>query len=291
MPTQLQIRMSHDILEYICRQGRKTGDHVTEQELVEAFQVSRSPVRGALAYLATQGILVQRPNRGYFLELDSDEIRPDSLELPTTNEDALLSSIISDWFSGRIPRSFSQAEFCRRYHLGRWTASRILVRLSEDGILSRNRGHGWRFELAADISIARTESHFFRLLLEPGAIRAPDFRLDRELSRLARHNHETVLDSSHGEPSAGTLADLDAAFHRLIGVSSNNRFFRAAIDRQSALRCALNYVSPARTRALDSWAEHMEILDALENGDREQAAVLMERHITNAHRHAEYQSP
>ena len=287
MPTQLQIRMSHDILEYVCRQGLKTGDHVTEQELVDAFQVSRSPVRGALAYLATQGILVQRPNRGYFLELNSDELHPDSLELPTTNEEALLSSIIADWFAGRIPRSFSQAEFCRRYRLGRWTASRILIRLSEDGILSRNRGHGWKFELAADLAIARRESHVFRRTLEPGAIRSPDFQLDHDLSRLARRNHETILDSARGEPSEATLADVDAAFHRLIGVSSHNRFFRAAIDRQSALRRALNYVSSGRTRTLTSWAEHMEILDALERGDREQAATLMDQHIINAHRVAE----
>ena len=283
MPTQLQIRMSHDILEYLCRQGMKAEDHVTEQELVNAFQVSRSPVRGALAYLATREILQQRPNRGYFLRVDSDELRPDSLDLPRTREEALLSSIVTDWFAGRIPRSFSQAEFCRRYGLGRWTASRILLKLSEDGILSRNRGHGWRFELAADVGTAREESHDFRMTLEPGAIRSPHFELDRDLGRLARRNHETILDQSNGEPTAGTLADADAAFHRLIGVSSRNRFFRAAIERQSALRRALSYVNPGVPRVLRSWAEHLEILDALDRGDREEAAKLMERHISDAH--------
>ena len=282
-PTQLQLRMARDIVEYMCRRSMHAGDHVTEQELVDALQVSRSPIRGALAHLATRGIVEQRPNRGFFLALDSDELRPDGFDLPRSDEEKLLSSIVGDWFESRIPRSFSQAEFCRRYALGRWTASRVLLKLSEDGILSRNRGHGWRFNLAIDVGTVGKESHVFRMALEPGAIRSPDFELDRGLARLSRRNHEMILEPASGNPSSHVLADIDAACHRLIGVSSRNRFFSAAIDRQNALRRALSYVSTEAPRELRSWAEHLEILSALERGEREHAAELMKQHIANAY--------
>ena len=284
-PTRLQIRMAHDILEYMSQRGMDAGNHLTERELVDALRVSRSPIRGALSHLATKGIVEQRPNRGYFLTLNSDELRPDGLELPRPDEENLLSSIVSDWFERRIPRSFSQAEFCRLYGIGRSSATRILLKLSEDGIITRNRGHGWRFELAPNIGTVGKESHDFRMALEPGAIRSPEFALDPVLARLSRRNHEAVLDPSAGEPSNHALADVDIAFHRLIGVSSRNRFFSTAIDRQNALRRALSYVNPDGRCGLEAWTEHLEILDALEQGDREQAAVLMRRHIANACRH------
>ena len=37
-PTQLQLRMARDIVEYMCRRSMHAGDHVTEQELVDALQ-------------------------------------------------------------------------------------------------------------------------------------------------------------------------------------------------------------------------------------------------------------
>ena len=282
MPTELQIKMAHEIVAYLCQQGMRAGNHLTEQELVDAFQVSRSPLRGAMSYLAEKGILEQRRNRGFFVKLDNDELDLDSLELPQTSEETLLTSIVEDWFERRIPRSFSQAEFCRRYNLGRWTSSRVLLKLSEDGVISRNRGHGWRFELSPDAKATRHESYAFRLHVEPGAIRSPDFELDRDLARVTRRGHVAALDRNNGEPSPATLEDLDSAFHRLIGVSSRNQFTLAAIERQSSLRRALSYANWNRPRDLQSWAEHLEVLDALELGERERAAELMERHLANA---------
>ena len=282
MPTELQIKMAHEILGYLCRLGMRAGNHLTEQELVDAFQVSRSPLRGAMAYLAEKGILEQRRNRGFFVKLDNDELNLDSLELPKTSEDTLLTSIVEDWFARRIPRSFSQAEFCRRYELGRWTSSRVLLKLSEDGIISRNRGHGWRFELSLNAKATRHESYVFRMSIEPGAIRSPDFELDRDLARLSRRGHETALDPNNGDPSPAALEDIDASFHRLIGVSSRNQFILAAIERQNSLRRALSYANWNRPRDIHSWTEHMEILDALEQDERARAAGLMERHLANA---------
>lgn len=283
-PSPLQLSMARDILEYLCRRSINAGNHLTEQELVDEFQVSRSPIRGALSYLAELGILEKRPNRGFFVKLSGHELRPDKLDLPRTDDEELVLAVVEDWFEKRVPQSFSEAEFRRRYSLGKMTASRILSKLSEDGIISRNRGHGWRFEPALDTKGARDESYAFRMALEPAAIRSPTFELDRGTAALCRRQHDAALKSGQEEPSFGTLVSIDAMFHRLIGVSSRNRYFLAAIERQISLRRTLEYATwtNVKARVLESCAEHMTILDVLERNEREQAAEMMRLHLAGS---------
>ena len=223
--SEVQLKMARTIVEYLCRRGMNVGNHVTEQELVDEFRISRSPVRAALSYLAEQGVFEQRPNRGYFVKLDGHSLRKLSLETPRTSEENLLGAIARDWFAKKVPESFTEAEFRRRYDLGRSVATRVLFKLWEDGIISRNRGHGWRFESTLHTKATRDESYAFRIVVEPAAIRSPTFELDRGMAELCRRHHELVLDPVPEGTSLGTLSDIDIAFHRMIGVSSRNRFF------------------------------------------------------------------
>ena len=288
-PSELQLKMARSVLEYLCRRGMNAGNHLTELELVDEFRVSRSPIRGALAYLAEKGIVERRPNRGFFLKVSSHELDPDGLSLPETTEEKLLVSIASDWFENRVPRSFSEAEFRRRYELGRMAASRVLLKLSADGIITRNRGHGWRYEQTLNTIAAYDESHAFRMLIEPAAIHASSFELDRNLAEMSRRHHEAVLNASSKATAPGTLTNIDAAFHRLLGISSRNRFFLAIIEHQNSLRRVMGYAFRSQERLLESCVQHMDILSALERDDRGEAAELMRHHLESArefgHRH------
>ena len=281
-PSELQLKMARSILEYLCRRRMNAGNHLTELELVDEFQVSRSPIRGALSYLAERGIVERRPNRGYFLKVSSHELGPDGLDLPATTEEKLLVSIAGDWFENKVPRSFSEAEFRRRYELGRMAASRVLLKLSADGIITRNRGHGWQFEQTLNTRATYDESYAFRSVVEPAAIRSSSFELDRGLAEMFRRHHEAVLNASSQAAAPGTLTNIDAAFHRLLGVSSRNRFFLAVIERQNSLRRVMEYASWSRERMLESCVQHMDILSALERGEREEAAELMQHHLDSA---------
>ena len=281
-PSEVQLKLARTIVEYLCRNDMNPGNHVTEQELVDEFRISRSPVRAALAYLAARGVLEQRPNRGYFVRLDGHSLRRLSLEMPTTAEEKLLGAIARDWFAKKVPQSFSEAEFCRRYDLGRSVATRVLFKLSEDGIIARNRGHGWRFEPTLDTQATRDESHAFRLVVEPAAIRSPSFELDRGMAELCRRHHELALNPGPEDTSLSTLSDIDIGFHRMIGISSRNRFFLAAIERQNTLRRMTAYANSNKARLIGSCVEHMEILTAIERDEREEAAELMRHHLVSA---------
>ena len=280
--SHLQLQMAREILEYVCRRGMNAGNHLTELELVEEFQVSRSPIRGALSYLAVKGIVEQRPNRGFFLKVNSHDLVLEEMELPRTSEEKLIISIANDLFENRVPRSFSEAAFRRRYDLGRMAASRILLKLSEDGVISRNRGHGWQFESTPNTRATHSESYAFRMVVEPAAILSFAFELDHDLAEMSRRHHETALRLWPEATSLSTLTNIDSAFHRLIGISSRNRFFLAVIERQSALRRVMEYASCDKNRFLESCTQHLEILSALERDDREEAAELMRRHLETA---------
>ena len=281
-PSELQLRMARNILEYLSQHDMNAGNHVTEQELVEELGVSRSPVRAALSYLAGRGVVERKRNRGYFLKLDSRDLRHLSLDLPRTGEEKLLARITEDWLKKQEPESFSESEFRRRYNLGRLATARVLRKLSEDGIVSRNRGHGWRFEPTLRSPEARNESYAFRMIIEPAAIRAPSFELDRGLADLSRRNHEMILKSGSKEMTTEKLSDIDTAFHRLIGVSSRNRFYLAAIERQNSLRRMMESLDWNQAHLIGSCVEHMEILAAIERGKHEEAAELMEHHLVSA---------
>ena len=290
-PSEVQLKMARTIVEYLCRRGMNVGNHVTEQELVDEFRISRSPVRAALSSLAEQGVFEQRPNRGYFVKLDGHALRKLSLETPRTSEENLLGAIARDWFEKKVPESFTEAEFRRRYDLGRSVATRVLFKLWEDGIIARNRGHGWRFESTLHTKATRDESYAFRIVVEPAAIRSPTFELDRGMAELCRRHHEFVLDPVPEGTSLDTLSDIDIAFHRMIGVSSRNRFFLAAIERQNSLRRIIAYANWNKARMIGSCVEHMEILSAIERDEREEAAELMQHHLVSAHNYNRWLQP
>ena len=274
--------MARSIRHYVCRHHMIAGNHLAEQKLVAALRVSRSPIRGALSYLAARGIVEHRRHRGYFLKVNSREMGLEELEVPETAEDRALDAIAGDWFANQGPQSFSESAFRTRYGLGRLTASRILYKLSDEGIVSQNRGRGWQFESSLIHKGTRDERYAFRVAIEPAAIRSPAFELDHGLAEISRRDHEAALHLPVERTSLATLTTIDAGFHRLIGVSSRNRHFLADIERQNALRRVMKHASWNKKRMLESRAQHLEILAALNSDDRENMAQLMEHHLETA---------
>jgi DNA-binding GntR family transcriptional regulator len=69
------------IREAILDEVFKPGDHLTEAELVEKFEVSRSPVREALLALEKEGTVIMSPFRGAIVKPLSREEVQDIAEL------------------------------------------------------------------------------------------------------------------------------------------------------------------------------------------------------------------
>src|SRR5258708_1735157 len=92
----------------------KPGDHLTEAELVEKFEVSRSPVREALLALEKEGTIILSPSKGAIVKPLSPEEVLDIAELRL----ALISLALKPAY-----RHLSPADFDAGYDLAKASSS------------------------------------------------------------------------------------------------------------------------------------------------------------------------
>lgn len=59
----------------------KEGDKISEEELAAAMGVSRTPVREALTYLSSKGIIEKIPRRGFFIRETNKEEKEEAYQI------------------------------------------------------------------------------------------------------------------------------------------------------------------------------------------------------------------
>src|SRR5690349_15859392 len=92
--TELDAWLAARIVEHLRESGAEPGSHITEQALADRFEVSRTPVRAALAVLARSGAVERRPNRGYFVATPPAALA--SAPVARVDEDKLYYRIAED---------------------------------------------------------------------------------------------------------------------------------------------------------------------------------------------------
>lgn len=252
------------------------GHRVTEEQLTSEFRVSRSPVRAVMHFLASKGFLVPR-DRGFFIPERMPDLDPDSSVIPKSADQELVDCILRDRAKDLVPEQISEAEFMRRYDVPRSQLLRVLNRLSLDGVVERAAGHGWNFLPTLNTESTYHDSYRFRIILEPAAIMEATFAPDRPKLRSLREAHLDLARSSH--PDQGKLLDLNASLHETIALCSHNVFIIEAVRRHSRLRRLNERLSHDEGRARERIEEHLAIIDAILEDQREWAAAQLKRHL------------
>lgn len=280
---QAQYVLANMVVDLVRSRSLKAGHHLTEQWLAQELSVSRTPVRAALRLLSDAGLVESRARQGFFLAKDADEIdRSQSLTVPSTPEQDLYASVVRDRISGELPDSMTQTEFARRYAVNRIVLLRVLSRMADEGLIARNKGQGWTFQPGLDSARALRASYDFRVTLEPAGLLLASFFADPVVLNRLRSDHETVLAAPY-PPPPGILFELDVAFHETLASFSGNAYFVQAVQQQNRLRRLLEYQGYENRHRIRIWiAEHLAVLEALANGDRQQAARRLTAHLDNA---------
>lgn len=276
--SSLSARLAAQVVAYARQRNLEAGAHITEQELADSFRVSRSPVRGALALLEREGVLMRESNRGYFIKA----LPPARATLKSTAdaaEDRYLR-IADDRLAGQIADHVTETELMRRYGFARRELQRVLHRMEKEGWVERKPGHGWVFVALANTAEAHAQGYRFRMMFEPAALLEPAFRIDRgELERI-RRDQQMLLDGGAQRLSRPRLFELGSDFHETLMSFSGNRFVVEAIKRVNAMRRLLEYRAHYdRSRILGQCREHLHLLDLLEHGDRQDAARYLRKHL------------
>jgi DNA-binding GntR family transcriptional regulator len=283
VPSRLQSELLAGILEVIRADSLAPGSRLGEVALAERLHVSRTPVRAALNHLAKRGLVQRGKSRGYFVPASPTEVRKAPPRPGPSDADRLFLAIARDRRAGRLPEEMSEGDLMRRYDVTRPTVQRVLTRLGEVAAVQRKPGHGWRFLPTISDPQARAESYRFRQLIEPAALMEPGYRLAPAWVDGMRRRHQEMLSTPWSETTSIALYEMNAQFHEGLVAGAHNRYLLVAIQQQNRLRRFGNYDwTFGHARVVVSCREHLEILDALEAGDREMAVALMRRHLDAA---------
>lgn len=283
-PSRLQSDLAARILRLLKEQGAGPGHHLVELDLCRQFDVSRTPVRGALKLLAEQGAVEARANRGYVLTAPVTEAPEVEFVNPEDEEDRqLFIAIAKARNSGALPDQCSQQEIVRLFGAKLATVVRVLRQLADLGLVERKPGNGWSFALPINSGRARIDSYAFRSIVEPAGLIEPTFELDREWLERSRERHLAFRKRRWRDTMAVELFEINTDFHEGLARCSGNQYILDAVQRQNQLRSFLNidWVNGAE-RVIDSIDEHVEIMDAIAAGRNRRAHDLMKLHLDSA---------
>ncbi|MEA3537110.1 GntR family transcriptional regulator [Rhizobium sp. CC-YZS058] len=281
--SQLTTNIAKEIGELIRTGELRAEEHLSTQGLADRFGVSRSPVREAMQILNDQGLLEQKPNRGFFvkpgLTVETDKAPDDPLPEPMSDYHRLSE----DWLTDRIPADVTEQLLRERYGLTKTQLSDILMRASREGWAEPKQGYGWRFLPVAKTPESFEQIYRFRMLIEPAAMLEPTFMLDRKIIDEQRRIQERMLATDISSLPAERLLHNGSLFHEELIKLSGNPFFHISLVRVNRMRRLLEYRSNVdRDRLMVQCQDHLAILSLLEKGEIVEASYAMRRHLGGA---------
>lgn len=269
------------LVDLLRHSGLAEGAHVTEQWAADELDVSRTPARKAMLFLVEVGILRREPNRGFFLARGAATLtRTDLGEGADIEEDSYFR-IADDYIGGRFTGPFTTADVSRTYGLAPGRPTECCPAWSpRTWCGSKPGGRGWEFQQVLSTVEAHDQSYRFRMIIEPNALLEPGFTIDPEVAAQHRKQQEALL---HGDilllPRA-ELFHVNASFHEMLVSFSGNQFLLDAARRQHRLRRLIEYRHQVdRSRLVGQAREHLQMLDMIESGKREEAAAFLRRHL------------
>lgn len=278
--TPLQLDLARRIAQDIVDGTIGLGDHLTEESLAAQFQVSRTPVRGALRLLAEQDAIAYRPNAGYFVERMPAAV-PDFGQ--GISGDDLYRMLVDARARKDLPDTLIEKDLLQQYQVNRSLLAKVLMRMTADGLIGKRQGHGWQFMPSLESPEALKDSYRFRMIVECAGLLEPTFAVDPAQLQRSREAHERLVADHGATPTAADFFALNTAFHEMLARFSGNRFVLQAVQQQNQLRRLEEHAAFFRLdRQQDSCREHLQIIEALEKNDPEWAAAMMRRHLSTA---------
>jgi DNA-binding GntR family transcriptional regulator len=268
------------IVELVRREGVQPGERLFEYRLSQKLGISRGPVRAALQALTAYGLAEAVPNKGYVLrEAPDSPVAREALKVSDVSESHYLA-IANDRLEGRLPDLVTEAELMRRYSLKRGELLRLLDRIAAEGWVERARGYGWQFAQTLNSPNAYAQTGRLRMMIEPAGILEPSFRWNPERMAVVREHQERVLKEGLGVFTLSEMFRFGCEIHEAIAECSGNVFLLDTLRRLNRIRRLFAYrFIPDLGHIEQHTREHLAMLDLLEAGEQEKAALLMREHL------------
>lgn len=285
--TTLQAEIARKICDLI-RDGRwSPGDRLSDAGLARELQVSRTPVRQVLSFLATQGLVDAASGRGFQL-LSGLEAHEDlDMLFPPSETENLYRRLMIARANGQVGDDASEAELAAQFDTSRGALRRALMRFAAEGLAERRSGHGWHFAECLNSPDVINESYAFRVIIECNAILEDGFVADPAQLDALITEQRRLLELPIAQMDASEWFEANANFHETVVSWSGNRFLVQSIHRQNSLRrmtefAEFSQLSEAAVRKAAT--DHIAILEAIQGNDRKFAAAILHRHLSRTAR-------
>jgi len=276
----LALQLAPQVIDMVRARSMRAGEPLREQTFAQALGVSRSPIRRVFALLAEWDLATQEPNRGYFLKQDAGEIQASAFPLASDPFEDFYLRVVDDILAGEIPSHFFEAQLLRRYEVPRGQLLKVLNRLAGEAMVERKPGQGWELKDFVHNTKAHIQSYRFRMAIEPAALLEPGYQVNQAAFANARQQQQALIDGGINTLSRAQLFQIGAQFHELIVQCSGNVFFIDALRQQNQLRRFMGYKANIdRSRLVTQCQQHIQLLDLIESGRREEAAQFLWRHL------------
>jgi DNA-binding GntR family transcriptional regulator len=214
------------------------------------------------------------------VEQDSSHfIRRGEHSLETNHKDRIFSQIKADIIRCILKpgQAVSEAKLAARYSVGKAPVRDALARLGHEGfvISQARKGH-----LIAPITIRDViDLYGVRMALEPAAARLAAGQVDADLlKKCAKACEQPVYDND--PDSIANFLRANTEFHRAIAIASGNRRLAKQIsdllDDTERVRHVMVGASSPRSEAI---VEHDALVEALVEGDKDEAERLAKAHV------------
>ena len=278
--------LASNICELIVNERMTLGDHLKEIHFAEKLKVSRTLIRSAFKALEEMGILERRPNRGFFLrnpEIASTQLLSDnSAPLPNIDLPPLCYQLAHDYLNKSLPSQIAESDIVRKYNESRIIVQQALNEMEKEGWIQRLLGYGWEFNEFLTSSNSYEQCYRFRSLIEPAALREPNYCPNYQVLDELKKRQQKLLSSSDGY-SPSQIFNAGAELHEAIVSFSGNQFLIKGIQNANRLRRLLEYsVHPTRTHPQRECEDHLHLIGLIESGEYGEAACFLEVHLTKA---------
>jgi DNA-binding GntR family transcriptional regulator len=185
-----------------------------------------------------------------------------------------------DIISGRLPprTPLTETNLAENLGISRTPVREALHRLHKDGLVDIEHRRGAR---VSGVSFRDTlELYEIRALIEPYAARLAASRLTPESAQRLREMLEVIAEPSLSS-DVSTRWRMDRELHDLILEAAGNELLRAMVW-DLRVRTERAFVYMAGRELEPGRQEHVQLVEAIVNGDADTAERLMREHLANA---------
>jgi DNA-binding GntR family transcriptional regulator len=211
--------------------------------------------------------------------------RPEHLSLVDIAYNVLLEAIVDQQFEPGAQISIDS--LAKQLHMSNTPVREALMRANGEGLVKQKTNHG--FVVAAVLTPAEFRDLFdVRHVLEIHAMQSATITSQAvaELRNLIGQMQAATNGAVYGDYKDYLL--LDNRFHRvMLGMSGNGFLLKAWEDLHVHLHLTRLYKGIGLSDRKDSFREHLDIAQALENNDLNQAVTLLSQHIRRVEVHAQ----